>query len=153
MRGNPLAQVGFVQKVLNDNLMIRISLLLLFLLAAVGCSDSAGKAMPVSGTVTLDGTPISEGSITFRPVDARQRPESADIDNGQFSLNLPPGKSRVEVHASRRSSAPPVAGMGPTMEDYIPEQYKGPASVLDADVKPDGPNRLDYPLVTEKGKK
>jgi hypothetical protein len=119
-------------------------------LASVGCSDPAGKSAPVTGLVTLNETPIAQGSITFRPVDAHQRPESADIENGEFSLDLPPGKCRVEVRAARPSSGPPVAGMGPTMEDYIPEKYKFPATMLNADIEPNQPNRLTFALMSDK---
>ena len=113
--------------------MTRIQLSWLLLFAVAGCAD-AGKGYPVTGTVTLDGVPIAEGSITFRPVDARQRPESAEIENGEFSLKLPPGKSRVEVNASRPSSAPPVVGMGPSMEDYIPDKYRPASARVDIGV-------------------
>lgn len=123
-------------------------LLLLLASLLVGCADQS-KGYPVTGVVTLDGTPIPDGSITFRPVDPRQRPESADIVDGTFKVHLPAGKSRVEVHAAR-PSATTVAGMGPTMEDYIPEKYKGPSSVLEADIKVEGNNLLEYSLVSGK---
>lgn len=127
---------------------------LILALTVAGCGGSFGKSCTVGGVVTLDDKPIENGAITFRPVDAAQRPESTDIENGDFTLDLPPGKYRVEVHAARPSSGPPVKGMGPVMEDYIPEKYKGGSSVLNAEIQAGQPNRLTFSLVNDrKGRK
>ena len=51
--------------------------------------------MPVSGTVTYRGTPLSNASITFFP--AVGRPAIASISDGEYSVRLPPGEYKVTI--------------------------------------------------------
>jgi hypothetical protein len=65
---------------------------------AVGCGDSRPTRVPVSGTVLIDGVPLSTGSIMF--VNGTGRPASGRIDaDGHFTLNCyEPGDGAMIGH-------------------------------------------------------
>jgi hypothetical protein len=51
-----------------------------------GCGDGRPKRVPVSGTVLIDGKPLTYGFVRFLPKGAR--PATAQIDkDGRFSLS------------------------------------------------------------------
>lgn len=74
--------------------------------SAVGCSGDGRSE--VSGTVTLNGQPIQEGSINFIPIDGNQGPGAgAVIQNGKYHIpresGVTPGKNRVELRAFKET--------------------------------------------------
>ena len=44
-----------------------VSLLLIFTVSILGCSDGKLKTEPVRGTVTLDGEPLADAAVSFVP--------------------------------------------------------------------------------------
>ncbi len=53
--------------------------------ALAGCGDGRPERVPVAGVVTIDGTPLNRGFITFVPEQGRS--SSGDIDaQGRFEL-------------------------------------------------------------------
>jgi hypothetical protein len=77
------------------------------LVAASGCGDGRPSRVPVSGTVLIDGKPLTTGSVMFVHPDSR--PSSGMIgSDGHFQLSCfeigdgaVPGKHRVQVTASQ----------------------------------------------------
>src|ERR1044071_5554060 len=75
---------------------------LLALVSGLGCSDGRPVRVPISGTVTIDGEPVTRGSIKFVPDNGR--PSSGQINaDGRFTLTCYdgndgalPGKHRVQ---------------------------------------------------------
>ena len=76
-----------------------------------GCSEPPPQLLPVSGTVLIDGEPLSGGTIRFVPEGGR--PVSSTIlENGSYQLGtssvgsvggvdgVPPGKYRIAVSSS-----------------------------------------------------
>ena len=56
-------------------------------LMILGCSDDGiGKRYPVSGRVNYKGKPVSQGTISFDPVDAACRTAAGTIAEGYYSL-------------------------------------------------------------------
>ena len=81
-------------------------LLLSSCLAAAGCSGD--RRAEVSGTVKLNGEPITEGSINFIPVEGNTGAGSgAEIRDGKYFIardkGVSPGKNRVELRAFREN--------------------------------------------------
>ena len=68
-----------------------------------GCAGPDTEGI-VSGTVTLDGQPLKEGTIRFVPVDGKSPTADARIADGQFRATVPVGEKIVEI------SAPKVVG-------------------------------------------
>lgn len=132
--------------------------LILLLLAGCGSKSERPKEYPglVTGRVTLDGKPLSGGTITFVPEVAEEeggRPGLARIEpDGGFwvgSANpakpagLIPGRYRVTVLAMR----PDPTGTGnPIAQMTVPEVYSEAAtSPLEATIVA-GKNRLTFDL-------
>jgi hypothetical protein len=97
-------------------------LLIVFLFALIGCGDGRPDRLRVSGTVTIDGEPVTRGNIKFVP--EKGRPSFGDIgSDGRFTLTCYdgndgalPGKHRVQVDANRGIS-------DREMEIFTPKRY------------------------------
>jgi hypothetical protein len=78
-------------------------------MAVGGCSPDSGKGT-ISGTVTLDGQPLTSGLIRFVPADGRTPTAEATITDGEFSAQVPVGEKQVSI------SAPKVVGKRPAYQ-------------------------------------
>lgn len=116
--------------------------------AVVGCG-SASQAT-ATGSVTLDGKPIENGTISFVPADGQSATAGGRIENGQYSVELLPGAKRVEILATevvgQRAAyeGDPNSPMIDITESIIPERYNR-NSELTLDVQP-GTNVQDFAL-------
>jgi hypothetical protein len=133
---------------------LNVRLCVLAVLPAVAMFNGCGASerLGVEGTVTLDGTPLAKGYITFRPQPGTASPSAgANITDGKFSVarkgGLMPGKFRVEITASRvtnRMVRSRLTGkMRPAEEQYIPAKYNS-ESKLEAEVGASGPHHLEF---------
>ena len=140
---------------------LRICWLLLGICIA-GCGgDSGPERAVVFGKVTLDGAPVTEGSIAFIPMGQTTGPTAgASIQAGEYRTPAGTGpvlgSHRVEITAyktGQRREVPGVGGAttGPSgtsvvaeVEMYIPERYNK-SSNLTVDVK-SGRNQHDFKL-------
>lgn len=68
---------------------------------AVGCEDQFAGREPVSGSVTLEGQPLKEGSIQLLPMADQDTQTGAAIVDGKFSVDkrdgLKPGLYLVRI--------------------------------------------------------
>lgn len=129
---------------------------LLLLIVTVGCgpTDSLNR-QAISGTVTLDGQPLENGTIEMVPVDAGEGVASgANITDGSYEIpqekGLPPGKYTVRISAAagsptKTSKAPPGEGDVQPAEERIPARYNA-QSELTAEVTDGSPNTFDFEL-------
>jgi hypothetical protein len=93
-------------------------------LALCGCG---GDTVTVSGTVTFEGKPVSQGDIIFTDPEGKVAPDAGKIRDGSYSVSVKPGKKKVEIRASKPIALPP-GKKGPMGEsemwmDYIPAKY------------------------------
>lgn len=126
-------------------------------MVATGCGGGSGPARaPVSGTITFDGAPLAQGTITFVPA-GEGTAASGEIENGQFSISAEkgpsPGRCRVEV-VSFQETGKKVPGIsddatGVTAEtrQVIPEQFNT-KSTLEEQVAADGDNVFELSLTS-----
>lgn len=122
-------------------------------LACVGCG---GAESTVSGVVTLDGTPVDLGDVTFYPAQTgKGQAASGDITSGgEYTIQagqtggLPAGEYLVRV-VSRGEPTPHPQGGPPTPgKSLLPPRY-GDASTsgLRFEVQP-GSNEINLELKT-----
>lgn len=83
-----------------DYSAVLASLLGLALLCVAGCSEPPTTA-EVSGSVSVDGVPVEDGSIGFFPVDGKSPTAGAVIEAGRYTAQVPFGKSKVEIRVSK----------------------------------------------------
>ena len=122
----------------KSRVLLSFSLLILFTVVLAGCGDSGPRNCEITGTVTVDGTPVKEGAISFAITEDGDLPGGAPIVDGKYSASLTPGKKKVHL------SAPDTSGF--TEEEY--ENFDG----LCPDLIPQ--KYIDEPLiidVTESG--
>jgi hypothetical protein len=128
-------------------------------IACAGCGD--GDDLPrqaLSGTVTLDGKPLEQGIIQFRPASAEEPvPAGAEIKDGRYTIprneGPTPGNYRVFITSSggRQPTATPAkkgeesSTTGGIIPDLIPPKYNI-QSTLTAKVEAGKANTFDFPL-------
>jgi hypothetical protein len=105
----------------------------------------------VSGRVTLDGKPLSEGLVTFRPAPETAGPEfSGQVANGEYRVvkSVLPGTYSVQVRSWQKTGRTVESPLGKNTEeiiDIIPTRYASPGSELSA-VLASGPNSVNFDL-------
>lgn len=130
--------------------------LLLMAIGVWGCgaADPLGRR-PISGKVTLAGSPLAQGTITFEPV-AQGTSAGATIVNGTYAIaadqGLPPGKYTVRISSPTGGIATPEAPGESTQyaTEQIPEDFNS-NSTLKAEVSKDGNNTFDF-VIPDKAK-
>ena len=98
--------------------------------------------VPVSGKVTLDGKPLSDGTIYFKT------PQTGAVDafpvnDGQFAGAAEEGERRVEILAYRTKSLDVGYTKHEVKENFLPAQYNTD-SQMSAKVVPDGTNQFTF---------
>ena len=64
---------------------------------SAGCGGPASTAVPISGTVTVDGQPVEGGLITFLSVDDATPAAGAPIKDGTYQAEVEPGEKKIMV--------------------------------------------------------
>jgi hypothetical protein len=72
----------------------------LLLILVSGCGGSSAS---ISGTVTYNGEPVGDGSITFIPVDGKGPQAGGPIEAGHYGVdNITPGPKLVRIEAYKK---------------------------------------------------
>jgi hypothetical protein len=115
------------------------SLAILALLAIVGgCGGSADGRLPVSGAVTLDGTPLDQGVIAFHSEESGRPPVETAITAGEYFIpadkGLLPGSYKVAIDSadSTGKTASPVEYSMAIPVSRIPLKYNGETTLVAA---------------------
>lgn len=62
-----------------------------------GCSEGDGGRVPVTGTVTLDGTPLNGGTVAFIGGGGGALATASTDKDGKFRALVAPGPNRVTI--------------------------------------------------------
>jgi hypothetical protein len=141
-------------------MMLAMALSLLALLAGCGPDNPLGRKA-LSGKVTLDGSPLDQGSIELHPMFQGGVQSGGTISAGSYSIpaheGVTPGKYRVSIIDF--VPTPPLPP-GHMPGDILPPSppHKVPAdwntkSQHTIEVKAEGPFEFDFPIETKGGKK
>ncbi|MGL4593725.1 MAG: Ig-like domain-containing protein [Thermoguttaceae bacterium] len=151
------------------------SVLLLFVLASLGCGDSGLKTSFVEGIVRHDGSPLEKAFVTFSPSELggpEMMASGVTDSNGQYRLTVSqggkvnggttPGKYRVSIlkkteYPIRLDPPPPGYPDATKIPIYglvIPKHYTNPAtSELTAEIKSGSNRGLNFDLTGSGDKK
>ncbi len=121
-------------------------------LALAGIAGCGSPGAAVSGTVTLDGKPVEDGTISFVPLGtSAATPAAGKVQGGSYAIpakeGLRSGNHRVEVRWNRKTGRKVFVPPAPEIEEVreaIPPRYNS-QSELKADLKPDD-NKFDFEL-------
>lgn len=134
--------------------------LALLLVVLVGCAGESYKVAPVSGRVTLNGSPLAKASVTFSPVGDENNqepgPGSAAITDaeGRYTLELitaKPGRGAVVgKHKVRIVIVDDTRDAGDDRPRYtsgkqLPAEFNN-ATKLEYDVPAEGAPAADFHL-------
>lgn len=139
--------------------LLNMSIVFALFLFLVGCSDPYSGRMPVSGSVTIKGQPLSEATILFFPLDNQDTSGGAAIAGGKYSIpkqnGLKPGKYLIRITAGDGvTMATPEEAAGPggstniISVDRVPEDWNV-KSDHKVDVTAGGPNQFDFAIPDE----
>jgi len=124
-------------------------LLLCGLALASGCNTGPAR-YGLTGNVDLDGSPLSEGELTFLPKTPGLRPAGARVKAGNYAVDLEKGTYEVKVHATKtvplEPGEPSVSGEKDKQVSIIPERYNEKTE-LSVDVTSSG-QRQDFKLTS-----
>ena len=122
------------------------------LLFASGCSSGDQPELgEVSGTVTLDGKPLSGVWVGFAPTEGRSSMALTDAQ-GHYELMYLDATPGAKVGSHKVAITTPqedeFGGQVKNFKELVPPQYNA-KTILTAEVK-SGSNTIDFPL-TKKG--
>ena len=103
----------------------------------------------VTGTVKLDGKPLSNGDVIFYPEGPNLPADATKLHDGRYTLRVVAGRHRVVIQAV--SDKPIITSPvdPPVYESIVPACYND-ATTLRAEVTPAGTNRFDFDLTSDK---
>jgi hypothetical protein len=121
-----------------------------------GCGGDAGElpTVRVSGTLSVDGKPVSTGTVHFVP--ANGRPATGIVQDGKFTLStykegdgVAPGKNRISVEVVQEV---PTKDGDTTAKSLIPAKFTNPdESGLQLEVPPGGYSNLQINIANGMG--
>ncbi len=124
-----------------------VGLLALACVATGGCGD--GVAYPhgtARGSVTIDGTPVPKGAITFSPAGQGPVTGAAIVEGRYVCPKIPVGSHTVSFHAEAAEPTQVLdvaSGVKRSVpKDILPDRYR---SGVPAEIHP-GENDLDFTL-------
>ncbi|AMV19073.1 hypothetical protein [Planctomyces sp. SH-PL14] len=130
-------------------------------LALTGCSRKSGPLkVPVSGVVTLDGTPVSEGQIVFSDPAGVQQSYAGEIRKGEYVVQSTIGAKKVSISSMQMVSdkqgkyggiqGDPVSAENPSnvYQEAVPAKYNAKTE-LTIEVKESGKNEFPFSLTTK----
>lgn len=125
---------------------------ILGLVSLSGCGGTDRQS--VSGTVTLDGQPLSSGSITFLPTDKTSAAGSPGgvIKDGAFDIPTKagplPGKYKAVIQAMKETGKNMEGPGGTTIPESVPVPIAESAGI-DVEVTTSGPNTLNIQVTSQ----
>lgn len=126
------------------------------LILSLGCSPGGPERAAVSGTVKINGRPVSQGAINFFPTEGNKGPEAGtNIMDGQYKIDRATGpvlgKNRVELRGfenTGKTIQDPFGAPGTLIEERA-NIFPAEASTLVREVKR-GNNTFDFDIATKK---
>lgn len=88
---------------------------LIGLICLVAACNRGPKMVNISGTITIAGETFDKGIVQFDPVDKQGPSAGGKIENGKYSVSVPPGEKIVRIRGTKvvgQFEADPVLNPG-----------------------------------------
>jgi hypothetical protein len=149
-RFSRIAGTGQVPRGMLGGFVPLVALTLMLLLVVTGCFDQgkpAVKRYPVRGSVTLDGSLLPDGRVSFITL-AAGRADALAIKDGHFEGEAEAGERRVEFSFVKNvtASGPPIPGMPETVPQESLPAHCNSESKYKVTVVSDGVNEFIFDL-------
>lgn len=120
----------------------------------LGCGGSNSDRLPVTGSVSIDGQPVSQGSISFERLDGTPGPSAgAPIADGRFRIEsergLLPGNHVVSIRALRNTGRTVKDAQRGPIPEIVAVTFR--ERQLEAAVTADGENDFHFALSSPGG--
>ena len=133
---------------------ITAGVLIISLVASMGCDQTDSRRNRTWGKVTYDGQVVEKGFIDFEPAEGNRGPQSSGaITAGRYDIPKKQGPfgglHRVEITAYRFTGRKVPDAGGELIdyeENYLPKKYFGIDSELTVEINPGGDNEHDFVL-------
>jgi len=128
------------------------------LLATIGCSGASSEHGHVTGTLTINGSPVQDAVVTFAPVEGGRSAVAVTQADGTYELNYTPGVKGAKLGKNSVRITTYVEPekddnnrvVDPGKPERLPPKYSG-GNELTVEVKP-GENTFDFPVEADKDK-
>jgi len=128
----------------------------LMLLTVAGCGQTGDTpdVVPVTGTITLDGSPLEGAQVEFQPQSTGEADKPAvpsygtTDETGKYTLKLGPGRvagAMPGTHEVRIMKYPQQSDDGTSGQQILPAKYNS-ASELTVEVSSDKQGGYDFDL-------
>lgn len=129
----------------------RVYVVLVCVSMLAGC-EPTNKKGHVSGKIEVDGQPLDEASITFKPVDGKGPTSGGVVKRGQYSADVPVGSMKVSINqgkvvGKKKVYPTPDSPEMPITKEALPARFNEKTE-LQIDVQP-GENKKDFILSTK----
>ena len=123
-------------------------------LGPAGCGGGPPRAH-VHGTVTLDGTPIPNGSIEFFPLGPSGQSAGTAIKDGKYEIDASVGEMKVTINGSeivgqQKAYDTPDSPVIDIVRNPVPANYNTSSELKRTLVA--GPNEINFELKSDKKK-
>ncbi|QDT45535.1 hypothetical protein Pan241w_56600 [Gimesia alba] len=126
-----------------------IAFFLFSVLAGCGKNADGPKLITVSGKITLNGEPLPEGDIIFRPADGQGHAYAGKIQAGTYSIETEVGKKKVEIKSMRdvpgKTTEDNPGEVVNVREQIVPTKYNS-ESTLEIAINEGGADSADFTL-------
>ncbi|UUO08329.1 hypothetical protein M4951_08435 [Blastopirellula sp. J2-11] len=133
-----------------------LCLLFCFTAAFIGCEEQPRSELTISGNVTLNGSPIPSGTITFVDKHGEAQTGGGVIKNGRYTAFVQPGEKSVLVLGNEPAgmepelSGVPDSDLRPAYRKITPDAYSAVQTTeLSANVI-EPTQDLDFDLVGQR---
>lgn len=151
-------------RIFQGNVYLTFGLLICFVPGCGGATSDAPKVVPVTGTVTLDGKPLTEAVVRFIPADPKANGGTGKTDaEGKYSVThtlnkgVPAGSYKVVIEQYKSRDGKPLKmeegidieqlKMQNMVQQSLPPKYSDfNKTELKADVTAGKSNVIDFPL-------
>jgi hypothetical protein len=136
--------------ILSVSKNVTVVVALLLIVSLTGCSGSASGVAEVTGTITMDGSPLANAVVTFVPTEMGSPSYGRTDQSGIYTLQYTRevsgaviGEHRVRISTMSSGdpdSDPPI----PASPETVPAQYNSQSELLRT--VESGSNTIDFEL-------